>query len=125
MKSFFTAINCIDGRAQLPVINYIQNKFNAAYVDMITEAGPNLILAEHAHPELADSIFSRVDISVEKHNSKGIVIAGHHDCAGNPALETKQRIQLRKSLAILKYRYPQLPLYAVWIDENLTIVEVT
>ena len=125
MKSFFTAINCIDGRIQLPVIKYIQNRFDSAYVDMITEPGPNLVLAEQAHPELAESIFNRVDLSVEKHNSKGIVIAGHHDCAGNPALGTEQRIQLQKSLAILKYQYPQLPIYAIWVDENFNIVEIT
>jgi len=38
---FCTAVNCMDGRVQLPVINYLKERFSANYVDMITEPGPN------------------------------------------------------------------------------------
>jgi len=44
---FCTVINCIDGRIQLPVIEYLKIRFNVEYVDTITEAGPNLILSEN------------------------------------------------------------------------------
>ena len=44
---FYTVINCMDGRVQLPVIKYLQKRFNVEYVDSITEAGPNLVLSEH------------------------------------------------------------------------------
>lgn len=36
----------MDGRVQLPVIKYLQDRFKVQYVDTITEPGPNLILAE-------------------------------------------------------------------------------
>ncbi len=36
----------MDGRTQLTVINYLQKHFGVVHVDMITEAGPNKILAE-------------------------------------------------------------------------------
>lgn len=40
-NQFVTAINCMDGRVQEPVIKWMKEKYNATYVDMITEAGPN------------------------------------------------------------------------------------
>ena len=46
MNTFFTAINCMDGRVQLPVIKYVQEKFDILFVDMITEPGPILYLSE-------------------------------------------------------------------------------
>jgi hypothetical protein len=43
---FYTAINCMDGRVQMPVINYLAARFGADFVDSVTEAGPVLYLAE-------------------------------------------------------------------------------
>jgi hypothetical protein len=34
---FATAINCRDGRTQLPVIEWLKKEYGATYVDMITE----------------------------------------------------------------------------------------
>ena len=124
VNTFFTAINCMDGRVQLPVIKYIQEKFNTPYVDMITEPGPILYLSEHTEHQLANSIFDRVDFSISKHNPKGIVITGHYDCLGNPTTEDVQKLQIRKSKAILEYRYPELPIYGLWLDNNFDVHEV-
>ena len=66
MKKFGTAINCMDGRTQIPVINYLKNKFDLDYVDTITEPGPNKILADRSESELLKSIKNRLDISVNK-----------------------------------------------------------
>lgn len=82
--SFATAINCIDGRTQIPVIDYIRKKYKVDYVDMITEPGPIRVLAENTDKPTIESIKRRVGISTEKHGSVHIVIVGHHDCAGNP-----------------------------------------
>ena len=41
--SFCTAINCMDGRVQLPVIRFLQERFKVDYVDVISEPGPNLL----------------------------------------------------------------------------------
>ncbi len=40
--SFCTAINCMDGRTQLPVIEFLKNKLSVEYVDTVTEPGPHL-----------------------------------------------------------------------------------
>jgi len=84
---FATAINCTDGRTQLPVIAYLKEKCKVDYVDMVTEAGPVRILVDSADRALVDSIKHRVEISVEKHYSRYIAVAGHFDCAGNPVSE--------------------------------------
>ena len=84
----------MDGRTQLPVFEFSQQRFNAEFVDTITEAGPNLILAEQKDQGKIQSIFERIEISINKHHSVGIVIVGHHDCAGNPASKKEQIIQL-------------------------------
>ncbi len=76
---FCTAINCMDGRVQLPVINYLKKRFNAENVDVITAAGPDLILAEGTKPKAVEMILNHVSISIKKHNSKGIAVAGHYD----------------------------------------------
>jgi hypothetical protein len=45
-KSFVTALNCIDGRVQEPVIRFLREKYKIDFVDMITEPGMDKILAK-------------------------------------------------------------------------------
>jgi hypothetical protein len=85
--SFCTAVNCMDGRVQLPVIRYLQGRFNVEHVDSVTEPAPNLILAKRRDEHVVQSILSRIRVSVESHSSVGIALAGHHECAGNPATQ--------------------------------------
>ena len=121
---FCTVVNCMDGRIQLPVIHFMQDRCNVRYVDMITEPGPNLILAEQENNSAVDSILKRVDISVNKHKSKAIAIVGHFDCAGNPATYEEQLVHLEKSFAFLSSRYPDLKVIALWVDEEWKVREV-
>jgi hypothetical protein len=73
----------MDGRVQLPVINYLIDRFNATYIDSVTEAGPILYLADKTDSEQTKLILRRTDISINKHKSSGIAVVAHHDCAGN------------------------------------------
>ncbi len=95
---FCAAVNCMDGRVRLPVIEYLQRRFDADYVDCITEPGPNLILAEQEPPEAVRSILARLAISVDKHGSVGIAVVGRHDCAWNPAPKDRQLAHLREAV---------------------------
>ena len=122
--SFCTVINCMDGRAQLPVINYLRQRFNVEYVDSITEPGPNLILGKQTDKALVQSILTRVKISVEKHLSVGIAIAGHYDCAGNPATEEEQLQHLNAAVKFLRVQYRELPIIGLWLDENWKVNEI-
>lgn len=122
--SFCTAINCMDGRVQLPVIHYLRQRFGVDYVDTITEPGPNRILAEGTPPERLQSILERLRISVENHGSRSIAVVGHHDCAGNPAPREQQLKHLQQALAFLRERYPDMQIIALWVDNNWQVQEV-
>ncbi|GAC1316503.1 MAG: hypothetical protein NVSMB2_09430 [Chloroflexota bacterium] len=82
--TFGTAINCIDGRAQLPVIAWIRERMAVDFVDMVTQPGADAFVAEHAD-EADRLVRPRVAVSVAKHGSDLVAIVGHHDCAANPA----------------------------------------
>ena len=121
---FYTVINCMDGRVQLPVINYLQKRFNINFVDSVTEAGPNLILSEDKNKILIQSIINRVQISVEHHNSVGIAIVGHHGCAGNPASKNEQVIHIEKAVQSLQQQYKNKEVTGLWVDNHWDIHEV-
>ncbi len=124
MSNFFTVVNCMDGRVQLPVISYLQRRFKVAYVDTITEPGPNVILARKDDQVLVQSILRRVRISVEKHASVGIALVGHYDCAGNPANEEEQLQHLADGVEFLRLHFREIPVLALWVDENWKVKEV-
>lgn len=120
---FCSVINCIDGRVQLPVIHHLQQHFDAEYVDSITEPGPNKILAEGTDAEVIQSILHRLRISVEKHNSVGVAIVGHHDCAANPAGKDEQIAHIQAAIQYLREHYPTLDILGLWVDEHWGVQE--
>jgi len=121
---FCTAINCMDGRTQLPVNEFMRRRFGATFVDTITEPGPICILAGQEDARLVESVFHRIDISVEKHGSRAIGVVGHHDCAGNPVDKTTQLDQLRRSMEMLQGRYPEVEIVGLWVDDQWAVEEV-
>ena len=121
--SFCTAINCMDGRAQLPVFTYLQKRFDARYVDTITDAGPVQYLSGSPLPNAARSVFRRVDGSLEAHGSTKIAVAAHHDCAGNPVADDEQKRQLEAAVSALAKRYPQCEVVGLWLDKDWAVTE--
>jgi hypothetical protein len=121
---FCTVINCIDGRIQLPVIEYLKKRFNVQYVDSITEAGPNLILSEGKCTSVIQSILEKLKISIEKHHSVGVAIVGHHDCAGNPAPENTQLMHIKKAAQFLGQKHENLEIIGLWVNDQWTVCEV-
>lgn len=117
-KMFATAINCIDGRVQMPVIEYIQKHFGVQYVDMITEEGPNKILSENSDIIRVGSILRKVRISVERHDSKLIAITGHYDCANNPTDQHTQISQVNDSIKTVKSWGVEAEIIGLWINEQ-------
>jgi hypothetical protein len=115
----------MDGRVQLPVIRYLQERFNAEYVDSITEAGPNLILSEQEDTVSIRSILERLEISIKNHNSVGVAVVGHHDCAGNPAPRDVQVVHIQKAVQFLRRQYEGMDVIGLWVDDNWEAGEVT
>jgi len=121
--SFCISICCIDGRVQLPVIAYLQDRFGVEFVDNVTEAGPVGILLKNLESRYAESIFERVDVSFRAHASKGIAIVAHHDCAGNPVPDSQQVHQIQQCIEILSNRYPHVEVIGLWLDRNWSVNE--
>ncbi len=82
-RTFAAALNCIDGRIQVPVIEYLKHRFAVDFVDMITEPGMCGLLAENRE-DAAVSIRNKFELSHRRHGPKLVAIVGHHDCAGFP-----------------------------------------
>lgn len=120
-KKFVTAINCMDGRVQLPVITWMVQQFEADCVDMITEPGPVKILAENKPDALIESLRKRVEISVKKHGSTCLAIIGHFDCAGNPVEKETQIDQIYASLKTIHSWGFAIPVIGLWVDEQWTV----
>jgi carbonic anhydrase len=114
--TFATAINCMDGRVQQPVIDYLKQKYNVDYVDMITEAGPDGLIANGS--ALIENIRNRVAISVEKHGSGVVMIVGHQDCAGNPVSDDEHKEHVRRSVETIRsWGYPA-DVIGAWIGKD-------
>ncbi|OPY59884.1 MAG: hypothetical protein A4E56_03042 [Pelotomaculum sp. PtaU1.Bin065] len=119
---FGTAINCMDGRTQLPVNEYLKKRYQLDFIDTITEPGPVKILAEN-QPGAA-SIQHRVSISVGAHGSKLIAVIAHHDCAGNPLPQEVQLEQLQSALNTVRAWNYEAECIGLWVDENWQVKPV-
>ena len=118
-QEFATAINCIDGRTQKPVAEYMQKSFKVDYVDMITEPGPNKILSEGKDTNIIELLKKKVGISVEKHNSQIIAIVAHYDCAASPENEFVQKEHLHNAVKVIAtWKFPVKKILALWLDNN-------
>lgn len=116
-ETFATAINCMDGRTQEPIISWAKKTFGVNYVDAITEPGPDKILAK-GPDTLVESIKNRVMISVNKHGSQNVIVVSHHDCAGNPVSKEEHLDQLKKSVDVISSWELGVKIIGVWIGED-------
>jgi len=123
-KIFATAINCMDGRVQIPVIDWLRRQYGVDYVDMITEPGPERLLAEAKDLTACASIRRRLEISVTRHNSNLVAIVGHHDCAGNAAVKETQLEQILTAIKTVEAWKINIKVIGLWVDENWEVHEV-
>ena len=116
--TFATCLNCIDGRVQLPVINWITKNYNVRYVDMITEAGIDGFLADKNSD--IHKILKNIEVSISGHGSENIFVVGHYDCAANPVDDLTHKNQINTAVKRIKNIFPDLNVIGLWIDENFT-----
>ena len=119
---FATSISCMDGRIQIPVNNWIKENYSVDYVDTITEPGVEKKISESIDIERTKS---KVDISINRHKSRVIVISGHHDCAGTPVSKEEQISQISKGIEILKSWNFDAQVIGIWINENWQVEKVS
>lgn len=121
--SFCTAINCMDGRVQLPVIQYLKERFGILYVDVVSEAGPVRVLAGRTDSEPKASVVRRAGVSVSAHGSGLIAVVAHDDCAGNPVPEEQQRRELAASVGYIAGQFPEALVLGLWVDSEWSVTE--
>lgn len=122
-KMFACAINCMDGRVQDVVKNYMQKNYGVDYVDMVTDPGPNKILADNLDKVIIENIKKRVGVSTHHHGSKVIAIVGHFGCAGNPTEKQEQIEHLKKAKQTVEGFGFNAEIVLLWIDGDWTTVE--
>ena len=119
---FGTVINCMDGRVQIPVIEWMKREYSLDYVDSITIPGPDMVLALSEKKSVL--IRERVDISINAHGSGVVAVTGHHDCAGNPVNEEKHKKYIKQAVDRLKSWELEAEVIGLWIREDWTVERV-
>jgi hypothetical protein len=66
---FATAIYCIDGRTQGPLIKWVRRRARVDYVDLVTEPGVDKALSQGSDTEIA-AIRTKVEVSARAHHSR-------------------------------------------------------
>ncbi len=102
----------------------MKTKFDAEHVDMITEAGPIKYLSEQDNEIILNSIYERIDISINKHNSKIIAVVGHQDCARNPLSKMEQIKQINRSIYLLRHKYKNCKIIGLYVNEIWAVEEI-
>jgi len=112
----------MDGRVQLPVIDWMKKEFKADYVDMITEPGPDRLLAENMFE--VESVKKRVEVSVKKHGSKTVAVVGHCDCAGNQVCNDDHLQQIKSAVEIVDSWGFNTSVIGLWVDEHWLVHKI-
>lgn len=113
---FGTALNCIDGRAQQPVADWLKLNFQVRYVDAINEPAMVKVLTQGPTESIA-AIKDRATISVQAHQSRVIAVAGHHDCARNPVSREEHATQIARAVEVVTAWGWPVQVVGLWVNE--------
>ncbi len=122
---FGTAINCIDGRTQQVVIDYMKQKYNIDGVDMVTFPGADGIFSSAEHSGEITLIQRAVSISIQRHGSHVIAVVGHYDCAGNPGDREHHYMHIRRAVSEVSSWNLQAQVIGLYVNDKREIEEVT
>lgn len=114
--TFGSAINCIDGRAQGPVTDWVKMNGQIQYIDMITVPGADKVLAQGTSSQI-EPIKQSVLISVNAHKSSIVAIAGHHDCAANPVSQDEHFAHIRAAMQVIASWGLPVRIVGLWVNE--------
>jgi carbonic anhydrase len=112
----------MDGRAQLPLIYWLQKNCKAEYVDMITEAGMDGYIVKNE--ELPFELVKKINISVQKHGSEQIFIVGHHDCGGHPVDKGTHIDHVKEAVDKVKKAKRNVKVTGVWLSEKWEVEKI-
>lgn len=119
-KKFATALNCIDGRTQVPVINWLKDNFFVNYVDLITTPGMDKVLSQ-GHWAEVNRLRENVIVSITAHNSQVVAVVGHYDCAANPVSDCEHFQDIIAATNIVKSWCFPVTVVGLWVDKNAQV----
>jgi len=122
--NFASAVNCIDGRVQLPVIEYLKREAGVDFVDMITEPGVCAVLAENREEAVVAALKHKVELSIRRHGSRVVAVVGHHDCAACAKNRVEQEAALLAAGDTVRAWNPGTPVMLLWVGEDGIVSEV-
>jgi hypothetical protein len=121
---FGTLINCIDGRVQYPVMDYLKKSYDIDYFDAANEAGPLLTLTKKTDKCRLISLKEQIRTSLEEHHSTFVALVGHHDCTDNPGDRAFQEKQMDDALDYLQRAFGTDKTYVgLYVNENWEVEE--
>ena len=115
MDTRATCLNCMDGRVQLPVLNWIREEYSIDFVDIVTAAGMDGVLATRDN---IDDIVRSINTSVNINKSIRIFVVGHYDCRGNSVDEKTHRAHIGMSVKRLETYWPNLEILGLWVNDR-------
>ncbi len=118
MDRRMTCLNCMDGRVQLPVLTWIKSNYQVDFVDVITEAGIDGVLAKQ---DDIGEILRSIAVSVNVNKSTGLFVVGHHDCRGNPVEVETHHFQIKEAVRRLKRYWPQQDVCGLWVNSTWNV----
>jgi len=121
-KEFVICLNCIDGRVQLPVINWITTYYDVKYVDMITFPGMDGIWASKNN--VLNDLQEKIEFSKDGHDSDHVFIVGHHDCLANSVTDEIHKEQIVDAVKNIKERNLSCTVTGLWVDDGFKVHKV-
>ncbi len=112
----------MDGRVQLPVLQWIKENYQVDYVDVITEAGMDNVLSNQ---EDIREVLRSIHISVDVNKSTRLFVVGHFDCRGNPVDEAVHRQEIISAVKRLKGHWPGYEIIGLWVFPPTNMAEST
>ena len=122
MKEFGSVLNCMDGRVQRKVSDYLVATFGVRFVDTIT--APGIVRHLAAQTPRTDQILEDLRISLDKHGSTHIGVVAHTECAGNPTADKTQKEQVRDAMARLMETFPDTQVVGIWVNERWIVERI-
>ena len=122
-QHFATCLNCIDGRVQQPVADWIKREYIIDYVDMITAPGMDGVLAKPG--QIDPSIIHKINASMDHHNTHHIFIVGHEDCAENPSTDEMHKDHIRVAIDKINRSFALMKIIGLWValDGAVTVID--
>lgn len=100
----------------MPVIDWLKIGFNVQYVDLITEPGANQLLLTGTSSQIY-SVREKIQLSLEKHASEVLAVAGHFDCLANPVSKEEHWQQIKESVNLIESWGFWVRVVGLWVNQ--------